>query len=291
MGSDMQTGNRFFYENPQFDYNYSVNASWENSPPSFPTHWHNFGEIVCAASDNSVFEIQGKTYTLQNGDILFIWPGELHSTVQAAPRSHLIVQYYNNLLNTFSDMNFLQSQVLSRHHVPHDAANSPASKISRYMYEIRDIFHKKVPMVNTRMCLSLYHILLLFYDYCSADTMPASSEGGTLHIKTQQAIANACCYISEHCEQDLSLDEVAEYVGLSKFHFSRSFREYTQSSFSDYVAKQRIQQAILLFENREISIAEVAFQSGFGSIASFNRCFKKTKNCTPSEYRALMVNP
>ena len=71
MKSDMQTGNRFFYENPQFDYNYSVNASWENSPSSFPTHWHNFGEIVCAASDNSVFEIQGKTYTLQNGDILF----------------------------------------------------------------------------------------------------------------------------------------------------------------------------------------------------------------------------
>lgn len=196
MKSDMQTGNRFFYENPQFDYNYSVNASWENSPSSFPTHWHNFGEIVCAASDNSVFEIQGKTYTLQNGDILFTWPGELHSTVQAAPHSHLIVQYYNNLLNTFSDMNFLQSQVLSRHHVPHDAQNSPANEISRYMYEIRDVFHKKVPMVNTRMCLSLYHILLLFYDYCSADTMPASSEGGTLHIKTQQAIANACCYIS-----------------------------------------------------------------------------------------------
>lgn len=162
MKSDMQTGNRFFYENPQFDYNYSVNASWENSPSSFPTHWHNFGEIVCAASDNSVFEIQGKTYTLQNGDILFTWPGELHSTVQAAPHSHLIVQYYNNLLNTFSDMNFLQSQVLSRHHVPHDAQNSPANEISRYMYEIRDVFHKKVPMVNTRMCLSLYHILLLF---------------------------------------------------------------------------------------------------------------------------------
>lgn len=281
----------FFYENAHFDYNYSVNASWENSPTSFPTHWHNFGEIVCAASDHSVFEIQGKTYTLQKDDILFIWPGELHSTIQAEPRSHLIIQYYNHLLNTFSDMSFLQSQVLSRHYVSRDALHSPAEEIARYMYEIRDVFHVKVPMVNTRMCLSLYHILLLFYDYCSADNLASSFESGTARLKTQQAIANACCYISEHCEQDLSLDEVADFVGLSKFHFSRSFREYTQSSFSDYVAKQRIQQAILLFENRDISIAEIAFQSGFGSIASFNRCFKKEKNCTPSEYRDLMLNP
>ena len=281
----------FFYENAHFDYNYSVNASWENSPTSFPTHWHTFGEIVCAASDHSIFEIQGKTYTLQKGDILFVWPGELHSTIQAEPRSHLIVQYYNQLLNTFSDMSFLHSQVLSRHYVSCSAQDSPAAEIARYMYEIRDIFHVKVPMVNTRMCLSLYHILLLFYDCCSAGNLSASAESGTARIKAQQAIANACCYISEHCDQDLSLKEVADFVGLSKFHFSRSFHEYTQSSFSDYVAKQRIQQAILLFENRDISIAEIAFQSGFGSIASFNRCFKKEKKCTPSEYRDLMLNP
>lgn len=292
MTDDHSVKNRYFYENTYFDHNYSLTAFPQKAPSySFPTHWHNFGEIIYAVSGNPVFEIQEKTYTLQPGDVLFIWPGELHSTVQAEPCDQLIVQYHTHLLNSLSDTSLLQNPFFSRHYIPSAAVNSPTEKIHQHMEEILDFSHRKIAMANTRMCLSLCHILLLLYDFCSADTLLASYKPKNTHFTTQQAISKACCYISQHCDQDLTLDEVAAYVDLSKFHFSRSFREYTQSSFNDYLAKQRIQQAVLLFENRDMSIAEAAFLSGFGSIASFNRCFKKEKNCTPSEYRKLMVNP
>lgn len=287
--SNGKSTNQFFYENLQFQNEYTLNTSYENAPISFPTHWHTVGEIVLAASDDSHFCVQSKEYRLNKGDILFIWPGELHSTAYA--ESHLIVQYYDYLLNLFPDLILMQNTILSRHHVSASVSENSAKEIAQHMQQIHTAFTLKTPMNNLRMSLSLYHILLAFYDYCCTSTEDQIGPNSSPRLQTFQTISKACCYISENCERDLSLDEVANYVGISKFHFSRSFKEYTQTNFSDYLTKQRIQHAILLFGNPDISIAEAAFQSGFGSIASFNRCFKKEKNCTPSEYRNMLMMP
>lgn len=280
-----------FFEESHFNYNYSVNASWVNAPTEFPLHWHTFGEIVLALKDNVHAQVQGKDYILRKNDVLFIWPGELHATLHAEQQAQLIVQYFGNLLNTFPEMTLMQNQILSIHHISAQAKDSPASEISRHMADIRDTFHTDKRLNDMRMQLSLYHLLLILYDYATNTSQTDAADGQQLRLHTIQAITKACCYITENCEKDLSLNEVAAHVGISKFHFSRCFKEYTQTSFSDYLATQRIQKAILLFENPEISIAEAAFQSGFGSIASFNRSFKKYKNCTPSDYRNLMRLP
>ena len=280
-----------FFEESHFNYNYSVNASWVSAPTAFPLHWHTFGEIILAQKDGVHVQVQGKEYSLQKNDILFIWPGELHATLHAEPQAQLIIQYFGSLLTTFPEMTLLQNQILSIHHISAAKAGSPAAEIAGHMADIRDTFHTDRRLNDMRMQLSLYHLLLALYDYTTNTFQSDSEDGQQLCLHTIQAITKACCYITENCEKDLSLDDVASHTGISKFHFSRCFKEYTQTSFSDYLATQRIQKAILLFENPEISIAEAAFQSGFGSIASFNRSFKKYKNCTPSDYRNLMRLP
>lgn len=282
---------QYFYEALQFEYDYSVNASWDNTPFSFPTHWHTIGEIVYVTKKGTRFQVQEKEYCLDSGDILFIWPGELHATIQAEEHSHLIIQYYSHLLDVFPDMMPLCNSLLSRHYLSASVPGSPAAEIAEYMNQIKDNLKSNLPLNNMRLCLSLYHILLIFFDYCTANKNADSAENRSHRMQTLETITKACCYISEHCDHDLSLEEVSDYVGLSKFHFSRSFKEYTQFSFNDYIAHQRIQKAIFLFENPDISIAEAAFQSGFGSIPSFYRCFKKEKKCSPSEYRNMMQKP
>lgn len=291
MGNQVSNTKQYFYETLQFDNNYSVTACWDAVPTSFPTHWHTIGEIIYATDENSHFSVQEKEYVLNPGDILFIWPGELHATIHTSSKPYLILQYYNSLLEAFPEMTLLRSKLLSRHYLPASDPKSPTSEISEHMFQIRDTLYSKKPLNSIRLSLHLYHILLLFYDYCTLSSAERLPDEAFYRPHILEAVSNACCYISEHCDQDLSLNEVSEYVGISKFHFSRSFKEYTQISFSDYLAKQRIQKAILLFEKPDISISEVAFQSGFGSIASFNRCFKKEKSCTPSEYRLLIQKP
>ena len=80
---------------------------------------------------------------------------------------------------------------------------------------------------------------------------------------------------------------MADMAGFSKYHFSRLFTQYTGHTFCDYLNMRRIRAAESLLSGDDLTVTEAAMQSGFSSIATFNRVFKSFKNCNPSEYRNL----
>ncbi|MBO5088193.1 MAG: helix-turn-helix transcriptional regulator, partial [Lachnospiraceae bacterium] len=96
-----------------------------------------------------------------------------------------------------------------------------------------------------------------------------------------------CNYITEHCTEDLSLDEVARIAGFSKYHFSRLFKQFTDETFYKYLNQRRIEYAERLLANSEFSVTEVALQAGFPSLSAFIRMFKLSKQCTPTEFRSM----
>ena len=91
--------------------------------------------------------------------------------------------------------------------------------------------------------------------------------------------------MNEHCTEDLSLEALADMTGFSKSHFIRLFKEFAGVSYYEYLTKRRLLNAELLLDNPECSIADIAMQSGFNSLATFNRVFKASHNCTPTDYR------
>ena len=97
-------------------------------------------------------------------------------------------------------------------------------------------------------------------------------------------------YINNHFTEDLSLEGVAAQAGFSKFHFSRLFKQYTDSTFYKYLNQKRIEFAKTLLQDPGVSVTEVAFKSGFSSLSAFLRMFKLMNNCTPTEFRE-MYNP
>ena len=91
-------------------------------------------------------------------------------------------------------------------------------------------------------------------------------------------------YIDSNYQEDLTLEQVANYIGFSKYHFSRLFEQHTNTTFYDYLSHKRIQAAQALL-TMDIPITDIAFQTGFNNLTTFCRCFKKVTNCSPSEYR------
>ena len=87
---------------------------------------------------------------------------------------------------------------------------------------------------------------------------------------------------------DISLDQLADIAGYSKFHFSRIFRQYNSMSYTQYINARRTKAAEQLLSDPKISITEAAMQSGFKSITTFNRIFREIKHCTPSDFRKLI---
>ena len=96
-----------------------------------------------------------------------------------------------------------------------------------------------------------------------------------------------CNYITEHCTENINVDDLSDLAGFSKFHFARLFKQFAGMSCYEYLTQKRVAHAEQLLIQPDISITEVAMLSGFNSLSTFNRIFKAQKNCTPSEYKSL----
>lgn len=96
-----------------------------------------------------------------------------------------------------------------------------------------------------------------------------------------------CNYITDHCTENITVEELADLAGFSKFHFARLFKQFSNMSCYEYLTQKRIAHAERLLIEPGLSITEVAMRSGFNSLSTFNRIFKSAKNCTPSEYKNL----
>ena len=136
------------------------------------------------------------------------------------------------------------------------------------------------------------HLLAFFVNYVRYRISMEESSGLNPVNETRQKdlidkFNSVLDYLDEHYAEDITLEKVADVAGFSKFHFSRLFKQCSGYNFYDYVCFRRIKAAETLLLKPGSSITEVALQSGFSSLSTFNRTFKKVKGCTPSEYRNL----
>ena len=94
-------------------------------------------------------------------------------------------------------------------------------------------------------------------------------------------------YIEQNYMYNITLEELANMAGYSKYHFSRLFKKYCHTSFVSFLNRRKIKAAELLLVNNDVSVTEAAMQVGFSSLTTFNRVFRDIKGCTPTEFRKL----
>lgn len=103
--------------------------------------------------------------------------------------------------------------------------------------------------------------------------------------KGVHVIQLALSYIQEHYREDLSLQEVADHVHMSKNYFSEQFKKRTGLNFIDFVIRLRIHHAKRLLRTTSLKVQEIGEKSGFNSPKHFLKIFKREVKCTPVEYR------
>lgn len=279
------------YEDFHFHDNNYINVAHMNSPASCGSHWHTYVEFILSTSDaEAIFTLSGQTFTLRRNELLMIWPCEPHSVESAKEGSLLIVQFPAQMLSCTNELHTLQD-FITKHRLLTER-NSPEliRKILPLLYRMEQISQSMEPFHETRKQICLMELLLLLAnDLVKNPTIAPAVQQSSHNTRVLQKLARACSYISQNCEKNITLEDAAAYAGFSKYHFSRIFKEYLNTSFTGYLTAQRIQKAISLFTRPELSITEAVFLSGFGSVASFNRSFKQHMGCTPSEYREQMV--
>ena len=92
-----------------------------------------------------------------------------------------------------------------------------------------------------------------------------------------------------HCE--LSAEDVVRMLGTNRTYFSRFVKEHYAANFRTLVNSYRIKEAVMLLENNpNLPVSEIAIKTGFASISSFNLWFNKLTTVSPSQYKENIKN-
>ena len=249
-------------------------------------HIHPEIELLHIIKGETVFELlDGTKYTARVGDIVCVNSNVAHITYAAKSEEflhdmiHLPSELFMKKNDSFYDFLHIFSDNLR---TPIKVINDPAML---YYFETACSHSQKKPSSrNLFLASSIYGLLAYLHEIEFIENTFTEAEEAKI-----SKLSPALEYISEKFREDISLEQVAATVKMSNYYFCRVFKEAVGLGFVEYLKLFRINKAEADLIDTEKSILEIAFENGFSSASYFNRVFKETKNCSPTEYRKLSI--
>ncbi len=103
-------------------------------------------------------------------------------------------------------------------------------------------------------------------------------------------VNTAVDYIRNNYAGDCSVDKICSYAGFSKYHFSRVFKDVTGVTIHRFVNRHRVNKAIELLSDTELTVSDIGTAVGFNDAETFSRVFKYMTGGTPGSYRERRKN-
>ena len=254
---------------------------------NYPVHWHTAVEIILPMRGEYTVIIDGAPHTFYEGDIWITPPGTLHELIAPPDGERLILLFDYSLICNVNAMDTLLHTLLPYTLISKKEYPELNSRLQFYLDEVVREYDN--PMPFTEACV--YSLMIRFFVALGLTNFNANTRFPSITRNKQHEYVEkfmlVCNYITDHCTENITIDELANLAGFSKFHFARLFKQFSNMSCHEYLMKKRIAHAERLLIEPHISITEVAMLSGFNSLSTFNRIFKAAKNCTPSEYKNL----
>ncbi len=299
-----------FKESIRHKINSSLRVFINRLHTNFPPHWHTDLEIILAKEAPYKVICGNQTYYVDTGDIFLICPAVIHEIFSLSPGARLYIQVDFSKITVSKELNDIFRPMYPAFHIKKNTCPPEIyDQLCEYINKITKLYFGCIPSIhsidgkgdedeNTITFkelepydkLEIYSLIMQLIAFCGKNIGFCQKSTYSSVINTSQNNAllnNVCTYISDHFTEDLSLKSISDYAGFSKFYFERIFSEYTGQTFYQYLQQIRINYAQMLLSNSDLSITDIAYQSGFVSSTAFTRAFRKNTGYPPSEFRML----
>lgn len=234
--------------------------------------------IHLVLSGKGTFQLNGRTWELAPGDLFLVQPNQLNTYAADAQQPWEYCWIGFNGVYAHKLVSLLPfSDAEPVHHT------SDPEGIRRAMENVY-LSRGMQPENETAMVGYLYLFI-------AALMRERSERRPHAAVSSNQYVLNAIKFIQFNYSHDISIDDVAKSVGVSRSHLYRVFMTNVGKSPIDYLTEYRINEACKLLRAGSLSIAEVAISVGFFDQFYFSRVFKRAKGVPPSRYAAQQQEP
>ena len=237
---------------------------------------------------------QELNWSAQSGDdtrVLKTSPGDIWINPPGTPFSHDISEPCYFTILAVEEAVFLESaamnlkgkslQFLNNYNV-HD--ETIKGIIDLFMLEAEGGGRNGTAYIKNLLALLSTHYINNYSNYADL-----KNSGLSRSRFDQQQLVRIDQYIDEHLSQSISVDELADLLGCSKFYFLREFKKLSEVTPYQYIISRRLQRAKQLLLQEGSVISDVAMSLGFNDQAHFTRAFKKEFLVTPGQFRKVRL--
>ncbi len=272
-------------------YKYEIVRSEEDLPinaiihsvDGFDMHWHKEIEIILVLEGTVKVRIGEEIYHLKENDLILVNCNELHSTERTEDNNVLLAiqidpGFYFNCYPSFSKMEF-DCRSFAYGENEQERFDVIRQYIAKILWELnkRDLGYKF--NIGSYLYLLGTHLINNF-DYTVIDEEESKLKDDD--ISRLQRIVN---YVDENISEKITLKEIAKREHLNYYYLSHFIKDKMGMSFQDYLNSRRLDNAVNMLIDTNQTITEISYASGFSNVNFFNKLFKETYNCLPTEYK------
>lgn len=254
-------------------------------------HWHDKIEIDWVRSGSAIFQVGEKTTVVNTGEAVFINRDQIHSIrpIDGEKTVILSVLFHHDYI-------FEQHESLISAKYKNPITNDSNLDCCKFTNGSVGLDYIK-SIVNCNLNKSYGFELITKGLLCNLWIellMIADSKQSLKKLTTDSDVLrskDAMLYMQKHFDKDLTLEEIASNIHLSKSEFCRCFKRTTASTPFEYLMHYRVYRSAIIMQRQDqskVSISSLASSCGFNNASYFNKIFKKYLGITPSEYRDII---
>ena len=242
------------------------------------TPGHSYGPIVrhgymihYIMKGSGIYKAKGNVYQLKAGDAFFICPGEViyYEADTEDPWTYSWVG-----MKGIKIKGYLERTSLPKDLVVHYGQDAQLARCHERMFEADSLTKDRDLIMSSILYEYLYHL---------ASRFPNTQK--TADCQRSGYVDKALLYIEEHYCHPITIQDIADHLGINRSYLHRIFKASTDSSLQNYLLDRRIHHACILLQDTELTIQGIAHSVGYPDPLNFSRIFHQKIGMSPSGYR------
>lgn len=277
-----ETGNKFEKVNLEPDVGFDIR--FVTMKHNSPFHWHRELEILYILNGHATVNMEGKEYHVNPLDAIIMDYSKVHEVIYELPQTmgiciHISRQLlYRYLPNPELIEIHCSGEILTKEQ------QEPYARLCEILKNLTVLYVNQKKTYQLRSTAFILEILAILLEDFSTPITKTVSE---TKIGNMERLEEICNFVEHHYQEEITLGEAAEEIGLNKEYFCRFFKQNTGTSFIRYVNEVRISHIYQDLLHSSEGILEITERHGFFNQKLFYRMFKEKYGCTPKQVRNM----